>query len=164
MTILGIDPGVTGAIAHFADGKLIQVFDIPFRVESSVHHKKRVDILALVECFSLFAEHPSQVTVYLERAQPMPHEGVSSSFNYGRTNGLIEGALAGLGIFTVNKVASARWKRILHLLGNGLPKNADLERARKLYPHAPLNLQKHHNRADAILIGHYGCLMEGLLK
>lgn len=89
-------------------------------------------------------------------------------FAYGRTNGVIEGVLAGLG-FTckespLKKVPPAVWKRRLSLLSNAHPKDAGLKKARELYPHAELHLKKHHNRADAILIGHYGCQMEGLVK
>ena len=168
MTILGIDPGVTGAIAHFGNGKLYDVRDIPFIKGGAPKEKKRIDLLGLREYFLMFAGDLN-ITVYLEKAQAMPwsmhkrNQGVASTFAYGKTFGLIIGVLAGLGIFNVKLVVPAKWKRHLHLLGNGLPKTADLERARKLYPQAPLNLQKHHNRADAILIGHYGCMMEGVL-
>jgi hypothetical protein len=166
MTILGIDPGVTGAIAHFLDGKLIEVLDIPFLCEGSNRTKKRIDLKKFIAMVRAINVNPSAVIVYLERAQAMPGNGFSSSamFNYGRLNGIIEGVLEMHGIGNVKKIMAVRWKRQLGLIGNTSQKNTDLLKARALYPHAPLELKKHHNRADAILIGHYGCLMEGLLK
>lgn len=162
MIILGIDPGATGAAAYFDNGTLIEVIDIPFVQEGSRKTKKRIDILGIVGLIKRFLvlAGTSNLCVYLEWAQAMPQQGVSSVFNYGRTSGIIEGVLAGLGICAVKKIVPARWKRQLGLLGNGLPKHADLQKARALYPQADLRLAKHHNRADAILIGHYGCLME----
>jgi crossover junction endodeoxyribonuclease RuvC len=163
--ILGIDPGVTGAIAHFLDGKLIEVVDIPFQQEGSRKTRKRINGKALRDLLHNRLDVGWEpVEVYLEQAQSMPGQGVSSTFNYGRTTGIIEGVLFGIGRFNIKKVMPARWKRQLGLIGNTSQKNTDLLKARALYPHAPLELKKHHNRADAILIGHYGCLMEGLLK
>jgi crossover junction endodeoxyribonuclease RuvC len=167
-TIVGIDPGVTGAVAIFYHATLSTVFDIPFIQESS-KSKKRIDAVQLVY---LLGEHlwclEGHYAIYMELAQAMPKQGVSSMFAYGRTNGVIEGVLAGLGFMdkesTLKKVPPAVWKRRLNLLSNVHPKDAGLHKARELYPHAELHLKKHHNRADAILIGHYGCQMEGLVK
>jgi crossover junction endodeoxyribonuclease RuvC len=161
MMILGIDPGVTGAIAVFYQGLLSTVLDIPYTQEGSKKVKKCVHVKKLVEMLALLDD---ESIVYLEQAQSMPGQGVSSTFHYGRTNGIIEGVLGALGFIQVKKVVPARWKRQLGLIGNTSQKHADLLKARRLYPDAELHLAKHHNRADAILIGHYGCLMEGLLK
>jgi len=166
--VIGIDPGVTGAIAVFRDGQFFAVHDIPFTAETS-KSKKCVDVFALYELLCNLSSYIGVFRyVYLERAQSMPGQGVSSMFSYGQTFGIIMAALAGAGItsrgYKPILVHPARWKRELHLIGNFLPKDADLKKARTLYPLAPLNLQKHHNRADAILIGHYGCLQERLIR
>lgn len=165
--VIGIDPGVTGAIAVFKDGQLFAVNDIPFTAESG-KSKKRVDVFALFDllCGGM-AYIGGSCPVYLEHSHAMPQQGVSSMFHYGRTTGIIEALLVGACLVTqdapVIRIVPARWKRALNLIGNFLPKDADLQKARKLYPQADLRLKKHHNRADAILIGHYGCLQEGLL-
>lgn len=166
MIILGIDPGVTGAVALFKDGRFLKVLDIPVKPGGS-KEKKVIDAAALAYLLveELWESYPR---VYMERAHAMPGQGVSSTFGYGLTNGIIEGVLAALGLTSdgnpLKKVVPAVWKRRLHLLSNAHPKDAGLKKARALYPEAPLSLAKHHNRADAILIGHYGCLMEGVIR
>lgn len=170
MIILGIDPGVTGAISVFhatawPSNFVMDVFDIPFQQDVKNFSRKKIyaeklksDIISKIGMFSF-----EKIVVYIEQAHAMPGQGVSSMFNYGRTNGIIEGLLIGLGIVNIKKVVPAKWKRSLSLLSNSHPKDAGLKKAKQLYPNADLTLKKHHNRADAILIGHYGCMMEGLI-
>ena len=165
-TIIGIDPGATGAIAVFWGAQLTRVLDIAHLKETG-KSKKRINISDLVASLRILvgnAGHPDLVTVYMEQAHAMPGQGVSSMFAYGRTNGIIEGVLGGIGVVNVKKVVPAVWKRRLNLLGHNGNKMAGMEKARRLYPSAPLELAKHHNRAEAILIGHYGCLVEGVMK
>lgn len=166
--VIGIDPGVTGAIAVFQDGKFHAVHDIPFTAESK-KSKKRVDVFALFHLLKVELAYIARpCAVYLEHSHAMPRQGVSSTFHYGRTTGIIEAALVGARMVNQDspaiRIVPARWKRAMNLIGNFLPKDADLKKARKLYPTAPLELKKHHNRADAILIGHYGCLQEELIR
>ncbi len=166
--VIGIDPGVTGAVAIFRHASLSTVFDIPSMRDTN-KSKRKVDVERLHD---LFDEHlwpiEEAFRVYLELSHAMPGQGVSSMFSYGRTSGLIEGLLAGLGFTNtespIKKVPPAVWKRRLNLLSNAHAKEAAMKKAKVLYPHAPLTLAKHHNRAEAILIGHYGCQMEGLVK
>lgn len=164
--ILGVDPGVTGAISVFADGEFFAVYDLPLQA-AGYGEKKRVDICALQDLLRDIARYAMltpHAAVYLEHSHAMPRQGVSSMFAYGRTSGIIEASLYAAGLVSREsppaRIVPAAWKRRLNILGNGKPKDADLKLARKLYPDAPLSLKKHHNRADAILIGRYGCLME----
>lgn len=164
-TIIGIDPGVTGAVSIFCGGAFLRVYDFS-HIRDTTKSKKRMDVFDLVAKLNelvAYAGFPHELIVYLEQGQSMPGQGVSSTFNYGRTCGIIEGVLAGLCVTNVKKIMPVVWKRRLNLLSNAKPKDAGLQKARTLYPSAPLKLAKHHNRADAILIGHYGCLMEGML-
>lgn len=167
-TIIGIDPGMTGAVAIFSHANLSTVFDIP-SVRDTNKSKRKVDIDQLVD---LFGAHlwpiGGEFRVYMELSHAMPGQGVSGMFSYGRTNGLIEGVLTALGFAgrqsPIVKVPPAVWKRRLSLLSNAHIKDAAMKKAKAMYPHAPLKLVKHHNRAEAILIGHYGCQMEGIVK
>lgn len=164
MIILGIDPGVTGAIAVLTSTKRLDVYDLPFMIDSN-KSKRRLHISGLCQLLREIKGGKNGyegIVAYLEQAQAMPKQGVSSTFAYGRTNGIIEGALGALEVRTI-RVIPAVWKRRLGLLG-GQVKGASIHRAKELYPDAPLSLAKHHNRAEAILIGHYGCLMEGSFK
>ena len=91
---------------------------------------------------------------YIERAQPMPKQGISSSFNYGMTYGMILSALAAAEI-PYEEVSAAKWKRVLRV---SKEKDIARRRASELMPHGAScwPLKKHHNRAEAALIAFYG--------
>jgi Holliday junction resolvasome RuvABC endonuclease subunit len=149
--ILGIDPGIAGAaavieIVDSVDGiapKLVDVIDIPVL---GIAAKTRIDAIGLRNWIE--THHPNFAGV--ERAGSMPRQGVASAFKYGRATGTIEAVVACCGIPMV-LVEPSKWKRTFHL-------NSDKEASRQfaigLFPHAhaQLNLRRHHQRAEAMLI------------
>ncbi len=93
---------------------------------------------------------------YIERAQAMPKQGVTSMFNYGKGFGLWLGLLIGIGLpYTL--VSPRRWKAAM-LSDMPKDKGASILRAKQLFPQCASQLQlvKHHNRAEAPLIAAYG--------
>jgi hypothetical protein len=146
--ILGIDPGLTGALALCRDG--VWLFkDMPV-VGGAKHHEINGPEL----CKWLREQRPSHA--WLEFAAARPGQGVSSMFRFGVVYGSIKMALAACGIpFTI--VSPVRWKR-----GVGIPAGGDKEsgrlRALQLFPaqSASLSRKKDHARGDAMLIAHYG--------
>lgn len=137
--ILGIDPGLTGAIAYLHDGQYgYDVYDMP---------PNPADLAELIGTFGDID------MAYLEKAQAMPKQGVSSMFNYGVGYGTVIGILAARSIpYTL--VTPAVWKRALGLTGK--PKGASRALARAWFPHAPLGREKDHGRAEALLIAEWG--------
>ena len=77
--IIGIDPGLSGAIAWVSeDGHLIRVADMP-TVE--VNGKKKVSPQMLV---SMLEEHDDLIRLAaIEEVGAMPGQGVTSMFNFG---------------------------------------------------------------------------------
>lgn len=141
-TILGIDPGATGAIAVLYDTGAHNVWDMP----TNPH-----DLYGLLE--TIIREAGRANMAYLERAQAMPKQGVVSMFNYGVGYGQILGILAACSVpYTL--VAPGVWKRALGLTGK--PKDASRVMARQLFPAAPLGRGKDHGRAEALLIAEWG--------
>src|SRR5262249_18666133 len=150
--IIGIDPGLSGALALLevanGDTTLIDVMDVPV-VGSGA--KQSVDVIALQEWL---LRHGPRHT-FLERAQAMPKQGASSGFKYGRTVGALEAVLT-VSAIAITMVEPSKWKRHFHLQG------ADKEGARglaiRLYPgaHHFFTRKKDHNRGEAVLIGLYG--------
>lgn len=147
--ILGIDPGKSGAIAAFNnDGRLIGIDDMPVAgglisgalLDELIHN--RVDPLA---------DTPG--TAIIEQVHAMPGQGVSSSFGFGRSLGLVEGVLAAQG-WTILWVTPAKWKRALGLTAD---KDQSRRRALELWPdHANLFARKKDDgRAEAALIAHW---------
>lgn len=145
--IIGIDPGAeSGAIACFVDGELLDVIDMPC-ADKVISPKLLVDALrefALVG----FDDRP---TVIVEKVHSMPKQGVASSFKFGRSLGVIEGAIAGLG-WPMEWRTPQAWKKHHGLLSQ--EKDAARVLAIETWPEhsESFKLKKHCGRADAALI------------
>ena len=145
---LGIDPGLSGALAivETINGVpvLIDAIDMP---STGTGAKARVDIIAAAQWIAKHA--PS--TAYVERAQAYPGQGASSGFSYGRAVGAIEAVVALCSIPLILVEASA-WKRQLRLPGKD--KEAARQKALQLFPaqHVLLARKRDHGRAEAALL------------
>ena len=144
-TVIGIDPGQTGAVAilHGTTGALIAVEDMPVI-------DKRINAAALGDL--LDPEVGAMVVV--EAVHAMPKQGVSSSFNFGHSLGVIHGVIGALAMPQCN-VTPQEWKKHHRLIGTA--KGASRQRATELYPaHASLFARvKDDGRADAVLIARW---------
>lgn len=161
--IIGIDPGVSGAIALLDDRVYVSAHDMPYVVRATQQRKFReTDPAGLASLLiSIVPDHHyAAPEVYVERQAPMEGQGVASMFSIGRAQGAIEGVCAGLGWQCV-LVSAQRWKRAADLWGVA-DKGASIERALALYPSsiAALTKRSHHGRADAILIAHFGHFLQ----
>jgi crossover junction endodeoxyribonuclease RuvC len=152
-TILGIDPGIRGGLAIITvdDGaapRLVDAIDIPV---TGTGAKERVDAIALR---AWIVTHKPQ-HAYIERAQAMPKQGVSSGFKYGRAVGAIEAMLAGCEV-PMTVVEPSAWKKFHQLRGGD--KEGGRQRALQLFPaaHGLLARKRDHGRADSALIALYG--------
>lgn len=154
--VIGVDVGVTGAVACLVNGALRQVVDIPAHVVGTGTVKRQVDAAGLAAiirewraAYGLDAE-----LAVIERVAAMSGQGVASVFSLGHSFGAVQGALAALGVPTV-LVAPQTWKRSFAL---GRDKSQSQATASRLYPeHAgSWRLAKQHNRAEAALIAAHG--------
>ena len=106
MTILGIDPGVNGAIVEMTpQGELIQIHDMPTLADGA---KGRRAINAPLLASIVFKSHA--IKAFCELVGPRPGEGAVGAFGFGRSRGVIEGVLAACGV-PVIMVAPPVWKR-----------------------------------------------------
>src|SRR3990167_9489401 len=140
---IGIDPGLTGAMAVISSDGSINVFDAPIGIIG----KKNV-LLAAFMRYYLEPYDPDSTKVAIEAVHSMPRQGVTSAFNFGKGFGLWIGILVGLG-FAYTEVPHQRWKASM-MDGMGKDKDASRVRAMQLFPQISnqLNLKKHHGRAD----------------
>lgn len=157
---IGIDPGVTGAIAIIGpQGTLFALDDMPLITERN--NKKHINVAELA---AILRRAGSHATVKIERVNAMPAigqgkgqarrtMGATSAFNFGRNFGTLIGIIGTLGI-PLEQVTPASWKKAAGITGT--PKDYARTRALELYPDAELHLKKHVGRADAILIARYG--------
>lgn len=147
--ILGIDPGLNGALAWVSDvGYLITTIDMP---TIEVVGKKKVSPQMLTAEIEL--RRPSLVVV--EDVGAMPGQGVTSMFNFGYSAGLIAGVVAGLKIPIV-MYRPAVWKR--HA---GVPadKNAARQIAQRLWPGSrAFDRVRDDGRAEAALLARWVAL------
>lgn len=140
MTIIAIDPGsVSGAIAVRNDMGDFAVGDIPV-VDGNI------DAAELARF--LHATRP--ILAVVERVGAMPKQGISSTFKFGVSVGVIYGVLAGAGV-PLHSVTPQTWKKHFRLLGTVKERSRAL--AIQRHPTVEgLNLKKHHGRAEALLM------------
>ncbi len=148
---IGIDPGAaSGAIACIIDGELLDAVDMPCA-------DGKIAARLLVEQLREFAAagFDSQPRCIVERVHSMPGQGVVGVFGFGRSLGVIEGAIAGLG-WPIVWVSPVAWKKHHGLLRQD--KDAARMLALETWPdhHATFRRQKDCGRPDAALIAAYG--------
>lgn len=153
MSILtvGIDPGLTGAIAILQDGKYQTVWDIPTMLKGAGAVKYETEPAAIYRFLRANLDPEYSVKALMERTSAMPGQGVASMFSMGDTFGTLRACLACAGI-PHEFVAASKWKK--HF-GLGTDKEASRALAAKLFPEAELHLKKHHDRAESLLISRY---------
>ena len=155
MTItVGIDPGVSGAIATLDQSGAIEVHDMPVAIVGKA--RKRREVLE-GQLADILRRYPGAVC-WIEQVGAMPGQGVSSMFLFGACYGICRGVAAGLGL-RVELVTPQAWKRYHGLLGTD--KDAARAVASRLFPGASLARMKDGGRADALLIAEYGRVRHG---
>ena len=153
MYAIGIDPGLTGAIALVGLDGTCEVHDMPVKLKSKTTQARVKNVLdghALAELVANLAESYELVGVYVENVATRPGQGVASNGSLMHSLGVIEGVLCGLGI-DYHLVRPQEWKEAWGLVNQ--EKGFAVSVALEHFQHAPLTKKKHHGRADAILIG-----------
>lgn len=149
---IGIDPGLSGAIAIISPESL-KIFDMPtMTVERNGKSKRQVSANELAEMLYLYSGRDCHV--YCERVSAMAGQGVTSVFSFGRSFGMIEGILAAFKM-PVTFVPPATWVKAI---GRGHGKDASRARAMELFPSDQDQFKrvKDDGRADAALIAYWG--------
>lgn len=149
--ILGIDPGLSGAIAFYAGRSELRINDV---LTFDATRGRQVDVYKVVSEFREAVNHYSIQHAFIEQVSAMPKQGVSSMFKFGTVYGTLQGIVASFGIPTTF-VTPQKWKKSLSVPA---VKDAARLRASQLMPqHIDWwPRKKDHNRADAALIAYYG--------
>ena len=95
MKIIGIDPGLNGAIAILENNKVVNIFDMPVMAEGK-KNKRQLNSAQLVKLIKNNIKKDEEVVVVVEQVNAMPGQGVTSMFNFGQTFGAIKGVCAAL--------------------------------------------------------------------
>ena len=90
MYIIGIDPGISGAICFMENGKIIDVIEMPSMAEEK--NKKQVNGAQIFNEISLKIKNlnKTEVKVVIEHVTAMPGQGVTSMFNFGQSFGILK--------------------------------------------------------------------------
>lgn len=154
--IVGIDPGLTGALAFLnPDGTFHALFDLPVMANGKGNAKvqNQINAAAVAQIFRRVDIPLPDMVCAIEQVQAMTKQGVSSVFSFGDTYGALRTVPAVLGVPLI-LVRPQAWKKHFKLIG--ADKDRSLPIAQGLFPRAELHLKKHHNRADALLIARFG--------
>ena len=155
MLIIGIDPGISGALCFMEQGKIIDVIDMPSMADGK-KNKKQVNGSQVFNEISRHLKYnkPENVKVIIEHVTAMPGQGVTSMFNFGQSFGVIKGICSAMQL-PIHFIRPTKWKKYFNLINSS--KDASRSRAIEIFPKVSdkLKRKKDSNKADAILIASY---------
>ena len=153
MKIIGIDPGLSGAIAILEDNKVLNIFDMPVMAEGK-KNKRQLNSAQLVNIIRGNTVSEDEVVVIVEQVNAMPGQGVTSMFNFGQTFGAIKGVCAALNL-PIFFVRPSKWKKYFELINAS--KDSSRTKVIEMYPSLSnqLSKKKDVNKSDAILIARF---------
>ena len=155
MLIIGIDPGISGSVCFFQDGKIIDVVEMPTMTEGK-KNKRQVNGSQIFNEISkrIIEKDKKDIKVVIEQVSAMPGQGVTSMFNFGQSFGILKGICSAMQL-SVYFVRPAKWKKYFNLINS--EKDASRTKAIEIFPYFSVNLSKKKdcNKADAILIASF---------
>lgn len=167
MLFIGIDPGLRGAVSVLDHNGLRAVFDLPVMQDPiagpNAKIQRKIDSHTLAALLlNACPASEGKPTAVIEAVATMgdKNNSVQSQGSLLRTLGALEAVLECLG-WAPTYVRPQAWKKFYGLIDpdqtDTQRKRSSLEMARRLYPDCTdIPLALHHNRAESILLGHYG--------
>ena len=132
MLIIGIDPGISGAICFFENGEVKDVIDMPTMSEGK-KNKRQVNRLQIFNEISSRINNYDlkNINVVVEQVSAMPGQGVTSMFNFGQSYGIIKGICSAMQL-PIFFVRPAKWKKHFDLIKS--QKDASRTKAIEIFP------------------------------
>ena len=133
MIIIGIDPGISGSICFFEDGKVTDIVEMPNMADGK-KNKRQVNGAQIYNEISSRIKNfnKEDIKVVIEQVSAMPGQGVTSMFNFGQSFGVLNGICSAMQLSTYF-IRPAKWKKYFNLI----------------------NSEKDANKADAILLASF---------
>ena len=155
MLIIGIDPGISGAICFFENGEIKDVIDMPSMAEGK-KNKKQINGSQLFNELEIRVKdlQKKNIAVVVERVSAMPGQGVTSMFNFGQSYGVIKGICSAMQL-PIFFISPSKWKKYYNLIKTS--KDASRAKVIEIFPYISSKLQKKKdsNKAEAILIASF---------
>ena len=154
MLIIGIDPGISGSICFFKDGRILEVIEMPVMTEGKKNKKQVNGAQIYNEFLKRISNKDDEIRVVIEQVSAMPGQGVTSMFNFGQSYGILKGICSAMQL-PMFFVRPAKWKKYFNLINS--QKDASRKRAIEIFPYfsTQLSKKKDSNKADAILIASF---------
>ena len=154
MLIIGIDPGISGSICFFKDGKILEVIEMPVMTEGKKNKKQVNGAQIYNEFLKRINKKDDEIRVVIEQVSAMPGQGVTSMFNFGQSFGILKGICSTMQL-PMFFVRPAKWKKYFNLINS--QKDASRTRVIEIFPYfsSQLSKKKDSNKADAILIASF---------
>tara|TARA_Y100000590_G_C15713755_1_gene1011183 strand:- start:1696 stop:2190 length:495 start_codon:yes stop_codon:yes gene_type:complete len=155
MLIIGIDPGISGAICFFEDGVVKDIIEMPSMAVGK-KSKRQINASQIYnEILHRIKDIPKKdIFVVIEQVSAMPGQGVTSMFNFGQSFGAIKGICSAMQL-SMHFIRPAKWKKYFSLIKT--EKDASRTKAIEIFPYisSELSRKKDSNKADAILIASF---------
>ena len=155
MLIIGIDPGISGSICFFENGKILEVVEMPTMTDGKKNKRQVNGAQIYNEILKRINKNDKQnVRAIIEHVSAMPGQGVTSMFNFGQSFGILKGICSAMQL-PMYFVRPAKWKKYYGLINS--EKDASRTRAIEMFPYfsSQLSKKKDSNKADAILIASF---------
>ena len=155
MLIIGIDPGISGSICFFENGKILEVVEMPTMTDGKKNKRQVNGAQIYNEILKRINKNDKQnVRVIIEHVSAMPGQGVTSMFNFGQSFGILKGICSAMQL-PMYFVRPAKWKKYYGLINS--EKDASRTRAIEMFPYfsSQPSKKKDSNKADAILIASF---------
>ena len=155
MLIIGIDPGISGSICFFEDGKIIDVIEMPTMTDGKKNKRQVNGSQIYNEILKRINKIEKQnIRVIIEQVSAMPGQGVTSMFNFGQSFGILKGICSAMQL-PMYFIRPAKWKKYFSLINS--EKDASRTKAIEMFPYfsSQLSKKKDSNKADAILIASF---------
>ena len=155
MIIIGIDPGISGSICFFENGKVIDIVEMP----NMAHGKKNKRQVNGAQIYNEISSriknfNKKDIKVVIEQVSAMPGQGVTSMFNFGQSFGVLKGICSAMQL-SMYFVRPAKWIKYFGLIKT--EKDASRTKVIEIFPYisAQLSKKKDSNKADAVLIASF---------
>tara|TARA_S200000501_G_C20743954_1_gene708622 strand:- start:254 stop:748 length:495 start_codon:yes stop_codon:yes gene_type:complete len=155
MLIIGIDPGISGAICFMHFGEIIDIIDMPLMADGKKNKRQLNGSQICHEIRSRIKNiNNKEIFVVIEHISAMPGQGVTSMFNFGQSFGVLKGICAAMQL-SLYFVRPVKWKKYFNLLN--AEKDASRTKVIEIFPKisSKLSRKKDINKADAILIASF---------
>ena len=155
MLIIGIDPGISGAICFFEDGQINEIIDMPLMADGKKNKRQINGPQVYNEVLKRINKFPKKdIIVVIEQVSAMPGQGVTSMFNFGQSFGVLKGICSAMQL-SMFFIRPAKWKKYFGLIKT--EKDASRTKVIEIFPYisSELSRKKDSNKADAVLIASF---------